>query len=174
DPVKRAYSDYLNMLRLGRDFCPTFKKAVALGEQRIQNDWGPFYHYVSKGFYHQQLSRYLKHFDAHQLLVTTQQELVDDTSQAMQRIFLFLVIDDQFEFDHFRTYNRSGVPKNKTLHKIITHPLAPLPNAIKNLNISYSSPKISPALAKKLYHIYQSDIDKLQATFDLKISHWQP
>lgn len=85
DPVQRAYSDYLNMLRLGRDFCEPFEKAIELEKKRIEKDWGPFYHYVSKGFYGKQLNRYLKYFDDSQLVVFSYNDLIESTAQTMKR-----------------------------------------------------------------------------------------
>lgn len=173
DPVKRAYSDYLNMLRLGRDFCESFGEAVENEEERIKSNWGPFYHYVTKGFYYEQLSRYLKYFDASQLCVLTHKELVQNTPQTMERIFRFLDVDPHFEFKRFKTYNSSGVPKNIALHKAITHPLLPLPNFIKNLNITYSKPEMDNELKKNLYELYKDDMEKLGAAFDLDLQHWK-
>lgn len=174
DPVKRAYSDYLNMLRLGRDFCPSFRNALKKEEKRIKNNWGPFYHYQSKGYYYEQLSRYLNYFDKDQMLILTHKELVEDTSDSMKRIFKFLGVDPEFKFNNFKTYNKSGVPKNITLHKILTHPLMPLPNFIKNLNITFSKPKLDPDLRKDLYEAYREDIKKLEGEFQLNLDHWKP
>lgn len=172
DPVQRAYSDYLNMLRLGRDFCEPFEKAVELEDKRIKNNWGPFYHYVSKGFYYNQLSRYLKFFDKDQIAVFTHKEFVENTGTVMKKIYAFLEVNPDFEFKNFKTYNRSGVPKNKTLHKIITHPLVPLPNFIKNLNITFSKPAMNPKVKKQLQELYANDIKKLEEEFDIDLSHW--
>lgn len=174
NPVQRAYSDYLNMLRLGRDFCTSFKKALEKEEQRIKNNWGPFYHYRSKGYYYEQLSRYQEYFDDGQMLILTHKELVEDTSGSMRRILKFLDVDPKFKFDNFKTYNRSGVPKDITLHKILTHPLMPVPNFIKNLNITFHKPKLNPELKINLYQEYREDIEKLEEEFELNIGHWKP
>lgn len=174
DPVQRAYSDYLNMLRLGRDFSESFKKAVEKEEHRKENNWGPFYHYVSKGFYYEQLSRYQQYFDKDQFHILTLKKLVENTQQTMEEIFAFLDVDPNYQFDQFKTYNSSGVPKNLGLHKIITHPLVPLPNFIKNLNITFSKPDMDPELKEDLFKIFEDDIEKLDEEFDLNISHWGP
>lgn len=86
-------------------------------------------------------------------------------------MYRFLNVDPDVEFKEFKTYNSSGVPKNKALHKIITHPLVPLPSFIKNLNISYRKPPMQDETKAKLYKTYESDLKRVESMFGLKISH---
>jgi hypothetical protein len=173
DPVERAYSDYLNMLRLGRDHCESFRKATEKEQQRIEDNWSPFYHYVSKGFYSKQLNRYRQYFDEDQFYITTHKRMIEHTESTMQDIFAFLGVDSSHTINEYKTYNSSGVPKNMTLHKFITHPLVPLPNFIKNINITYSKPEMDSKVRKDLYQKFKDEIAELEDTFNLDLSHWK-
>ena len=81
DPVARAYSHYLHEQRRGFETLPleealaTEPERLAGEEDRLHSDrnYSSFSHqhhsYVARGRYHEQLVRYLEHFDREQILV---------------------------------------------------------------------------------------------------------
>src|ERR687897_821943 len=59
NPADRAYSNFLHCVRTGRESIVDFAEALRAEEGRIQDNWGPLWHYKRKGFYYAQVKRYL-------------------------------------------------------------------------------------------------------------------
>ena len=55
NPVDRAYSDFLHLVRDGIEPLTDFPQALEAEESRIRSRWAPMWHYRRRGFYHPQL-----------------------------------------------------------------------------------------------------------------------
>jgi len=106
NPVDRAYSHYQHNLRHRREPF-TFEEALdreparlAGEEERMLRDpsYSSFSHqhfsYVSRGYYHRQLSVYLEHFDRDQLLVLKSERFFQSTEEVWREVLSFLDLRD--------------------------------------------------------------------------------
>lgn len=173
NPVDRAFSDYLNMKRLGRDLCPSFAEAIKRENHRIQQNWSPFYRYLSKGFYGHQLNQFFRYFNRSQIYITTFRQFAEATSQELKQILKFLGVSNNLEVQHTTAHNKSGVPKNLNLHRFLTHPLLPVPNFIKNLNIVYQKAELPLDIRERLIHHFYDDIEQTESLLGLNLEHWK-
>jgi hypothetical protein len=192
NPVERAYSSFLHMTRDGREPLGEFAQALQAEQERIQNNWGPIWHYKRAGFYYAQLRRYYEAFDREQIKVYLYEDLRDNPIGMQKGIYRFLGVDDTFVPDVSARYNVSGVPKNKQVHAIYTilikpHPLksvlkplfpsglrrrlvASTVNAIRNRNLA--KPPFPTEVRRQLIRTYREDILRLQELIQRDLSEW--
>lgn len=192
NPIERAYSSFLHMIRDGREPFNDFAEALQAEAERIQNNWAPIWHYKQAGFYYTQLKHYYEVFEREQIRVYLYEELNNETISVLRDIYNFLGVDNTFVSDVSKRYNVSGVPKNKRLHalhlfllrphpvKSIFKPLLPrkmrrpllegLTNAIRNRNLA--KPPFPVEVRRQLTEVYREDILKLQELIQRDLSKW--
>jgi hypothetical protein len=83
DPVERAVSAYRYAIKMG-----TIPPSVTFDEVVRTRPA-----YVEHGFYHAQLTRYLKFFDKAQLLITIYEEISEDPARFIRDVYHFLGVD---------------------------------------------------------------------------------
>jgi hypothetical protein len=181
NPVERAYSDFLNMVRLGWEPLRDFGRALAEEEQRIAARWSPYYHYQAKGFYAEQLQPYLKRFDRAQMRFYLHEELRQDAASLMEDLFTFVGVDHRMSVDTTARHNRSGLPRNAALHRLLTHPttervmrgpLRAVRTTLRDWNTAPDKPPMSPAIRAELQETYRDDIRRLQDILGRDLSPW--
>lgn len=181
NPVERAYSDFLNMVRLGWEPLRDFSRALAEEEERIAAHWSPYYHYRAKGFYAQQLQPYLDRFDRAQMRFYLHEELREDAASLMEDLFTFVGVDHRMSVDTTTRHNRSGLPRNAALHRLLTHPvtervmrgpLRAMRTTLRDWNTDPDKPPMSPSVRAELKDTYRDDIQRLQDILDRDLSHW--
>lgn len=192
NPVERAYSSYLHMVREERETCSSFEAALQEEEARIQDNWLPLWHYKTMGFYHEQLERYYNTFDASQLRVYLYEDFENAPLAIMRDIFRYLEVDDTFTPDMTIRHNITGVPKNKMLHRL--HHFLKKPHTFKaalkpmlpqTLRRSFKTrlvaqlqtknlhkPSLAPEVRQGLIEAYRPDVTKLQTLLQRDLSHW--
>jgi hypothetical protein len=114
NPVQRAYSSYLHMLREDAEEL-SFAEALAAEQGRISEGAGLPYHYASMGFYARQLAGFSGWFDRKCIAIFYYEDFVRDTAATLVSICGFLDIDPGFSFDTLQKRNVSGVPVNRGL-----------------------------------------------------------
>ncbi|VEP16607.1 Sulfotransferase [Hyella patelloides LEGE 07179] len=185
DPVERAFSNYVWAVQPGAEPITNFTEALAAEPKRINDNWGPRWHYKAQGFYYQQLKPYFETFDPQQIRVYLHQDFVANPKQVLQDIFNFLEIDDSFELDLSKKHNVSQIPRNKTWHEFINKP-NPLKTLVKpfiplkfRTNIKKQAktknlykPKLNPEVRQQLIAEYQTDILQLQELINRDLSQW--
>lgn len=181
NPVERAYSDFLNMVRLGWEPEHDFARALAAEERRIEAGWSPFYHYRAKGFYARQLRAYLDRFDRAQMRFFLYEDLLHDAPALMQEVFAFVGVDPDATVDTAARHNRSGLPRSRVAHRVLTHPVAeramrgPLRTVrttLRDWNTAHKKPPLVPGLRAELQAAYHDDIRALQDLLGRDLSHW--
>lgn len=186
NPVERAYSHYLHLLRSGREEIRDFEKALQVEEQRRQRGWEWSWHYTRLGFYHRQLRRYLEFFDRDRLSIYLFDDLLEDEVAVTQSIFRELGVDDGFVPDTSMTHAKTGVPRSDWFQGFLLNPDHPirrlsrylLPEEIrfriltyaKNLNLA--KPPMSPAVRRRLSDRYADDVRRLADLIDRDLDHW--
>ncbi|MGH3086090.1 MAG: sulfotransferase family protein [Rubrobacteraceae bacterium] len=193
NPVDRAYSAFLFMLRDSREPLSDFGRALAEEERRIAENWGPEYHYRRRGFYHSQLKRYYERFGGDQIKVYLYDELNSDPAGVVRDIFRFLGVDDAFEPDMSSRHNVSGVPQSRVLQSLYLslRKSSPAKSALKALipekprrkmyrrvlsgvqkrNLG-KAPPLSPETREELIEAYREDIIKTQDLIGKDLSGW--
>lgn len=187
NPVDRAYSSYMHLVRDGREYISDFESALREEPRRIAENWVPIWHYQKAGFYYLQLKRYLDVFPKNQIKIYIYEEdLKLRPQQTMRDIFLFLEVDEDYIPNMEVLYNLSGIPKNRKLHNflIYSNPIKSLLrlffpanvrkkviNSIKNKNLQ-KGPPLSEDVRKKLMEIYSDDIRLLGSLLGKDLSIW--
>ena len=187
NPVERAYSNFLQLVRAGLEPISDFAQAMSAEEERIRNNWSYRWHYRQKGFYYVHLKRYFDKFDSGQIKIYLYEDFNADSISIVQDIFQFLEVEDTFIPNTSQKHNVSGIPKNKTLDKLIRYsngtknilkPLLPskqLRQRIKTSLISLNfgkKPQLQPEVRRQFIEDYREDILRLQDLIQRDLSHW--
>jgi len=191
NPIDRAYSSFLHMMRDGREPIKNFAEALREEEKRINDNWAFVWHYRNAGFYYIQLKRYFDRFNHSQIKVYLYDDFEYDPLKVMKDTFLFLGVDETFIPDMSRKYNASiqpknkaAVPKNKTLHSIlesnlVEYPLKPFMDSksrkklifnLKNKNLKKQ--ELSSQVRLDLINSFRDDILNLQELIGRDLSEW--
>ena len=140
------------------------------------------------GFYSQQLDRYEKTFPENQLCVLLYDDLRSDPEGTCRRIFSFLGVDDDFVPDMSGEYNRSGVPKNRFMHRLLS-PSAPMKRRIWNVTPRFARERLLDVQTKmvnrnlqrqtmpeperdRLRGVFREEVGRLETRLDRDLSHW--
>ena len=184
DPAERAFSSYVHLVRDGYENL-SFTEALEAEPTRIKENWQPLWYYKERGFYYEQLQKYLTIFKPEQIKICLYEELAADSTAVIRELTRFLEVDDTFTPDLTRK-NVSGIPKNKFLQNLFTKknpikslvkPLLPKSlreNILENVTKSNlgAKPTLSPEMRQKLISIYREDILKLQDLIQKDLSRW--
>ena len=122
DPVDRAYSSYLHLVRDGREPLGDFAEALRDEERRIRDGWGIIWHYKRLGLYSEQVKRYFDLFDRRQLAIYLYDDLRANPAAVLGDIFRVLGVDDTFVPDTSLRHNVSGIPRSRALHAFLAKP----------------------------------------------------
>lgn len=187
DPVERAYSSFLQQVRDGYETVADFGEALDLEAERIRGNWRPIWHYRNRGFYGEQLERYLRLFDSSQLRVYLYEDLQGDPAAMLKDIFGFLEVDEGFMPDVSVRHNVAGIPRSRTLLKLmmtpnslktLVKPLLParirssLRAAITEHRTSLRRPPVPPQIRRELIAEHRLDTLRLQDLIQRDLSHW--
>src|SRR3954454_23553703 len=93
DPVDRAYSAFLHLVRDGREAVRDFGEALRREKSRVADHWEHIWHYRAMGLYHEQLKRYADRFDRAQMRIYLHEDLEADPRGVLQDLFRFLGVD---------------------------------------------------------------------------------
>jgi Sulfotransferase family len=186
DPVERAYSSFLHLVRDGREPFDDFARALQEEESRIKRNYAPLWHYKEGGFYYAQLRRYLERFDTRKVRIYLYEDLKEDPAGCLRDIFRFLDVDETFVPDMSARYNVGGMPKNKGLHAFLTRPnlvkaaVVPfvptgvrkrLKTSLRDRNL-HRPPEISLEVRQQLIGVYWEDVLKLEELIQRDLSRW--
>ena len=91
NPVKRAFSHYINEVIKGREV-ESFERAIELEEERSEtSDFAKFHlSYVSRGYYDRSLSKLYQTYDPSQVLIILDHQLYSDPEGQIERVSKFL------------------------------------------------------------------------------------
>ncbi len=181
NPVERAYANFLHTVRDDREPHSDFALALQDEPTRIANNWEWFWHYVRVGYYGAQLKRYYEMFAPSQIEVYLYEDLKENPVALLQNIFRFIEVDDTFVPNMALRPNKSGMPKNKLFHQLLTKP-NPLKTLLKPLfpakirqkiqHQNLNTPQIDPEVRQQLIELYRADILECQDLIDRDLSAW--
>lgn len=148
NPVDRAFSAFLHLVRDEREPCREFREALAAEEERIRAGWEHIWHYKRMGLYHEQLRRYYDVFPADRIKVFLYKDLRLEPRRTLREIFGFLQVDPVFVPDTSERYN-------------VTNNLPP-----------EKRPALLPEVRAELRAYFREDSLRLQDLIGRDLSHW--
>ena len=184
-PAEAAYSAFLKV-RDGREPLSDFARALDAEEGRIRDGWSPAFHYGSRGYYHEQLSRYAGAMGEGRVRVYLYEDLRDDPDGVLRDAYRFLGVDDAFVPDTSLRHNASGIPKSEALLAFVRRP-NPVKSALKPFipektrrrvfvglrnRILAKPPPLDPGVRRRLIEAYREDILRLQDMIGRDLSAW--
>jgi hypothetical protein len=184
NPVERAYSNFLYLVREGREPLQDFGAALDAEGERRASGWSTAWRYKDKGFYGAQLERYLRHFDREQLHCILYEDYNEDPETEVKAVYRFLGVDDAFSQDLSIRLNVSGLPKSKGLQAVsrrsrrlkwLLDPLIPdrlRRSLLSAQNKNLSRPPLPPDVRARLIEEYRADIEKVGELSGLDVSRW--
>jgi hypothetical protein len=188
NPIDRAFSAYLHVLREGREPAENFIQALDMEPSRIQEKWPILYRYVDAGRYAAQLDRYFQTFRPGQLRVYLYDDLRANPVAVTQDCFRFLDIDPTFVPDVSARYNQSGLPRSPFLYSLLRGPqslkcvrrTARMYLSGSRLHTAYVRLKsrnlVKPAIPLEASHrlkaIFEPEISRLQNVIGQDLSRW--
>jgi len=173
NPVERAWSDYLNRIRILRGAPATFEEAIAPGQPCLE--WG---------FYYPRLKRFLDLFPREQLHVMLYEDFAADPRRTLRELFTFLDVDPDVAIDVSTKYNPGGVPRSMALHRVLLPSIIAAQKLIprrwrgtgvlgKLLAKTYrAAPKLPDELRAQLRERYREDILKTAELIGRDLSAW--
>jgi hypothetical protein len=184
NPVERAYSNFLYLVREGREPLHDFGAALEAEAERREGGWSTNWFYKDKGFYAAQLERYLAHFERDQIHCILYEDYNADPEPAVRDVYRFLGVDDGFSQDLSIRLNVSGLPKSKGLQRVsnrsrrlkwLIEPLVPdrvRRGLLKAQNKNLSRPPLPADVRASLIADYREDIERLRELTGLDVSGW--
>jgi hypothetical protein len=116
NPAERAYSQYLMKRRDLREPL-TFEEAIEEEKRREVQGYHFDFSYLKRGLYYEQVKAYLETFrDVHIVLFD---DLIKDPTGVTRELIDFLGAEGEVKIDVGHGYNRSGIPKNKLVNRIV-------------------------------------------------------
>ena len=186
NPIDRAYSHYLHLLRAGREPLRDFRAALEAEGERREAGWEWSWHYTRMGFYHEQLSRYLEHFDRDQLHVYLFDDFKADNLAVTQDVYRALGVDDTVRPSDSIAHAKTGVPISDWFQRFILNPDHPLRRAARSVlpervrtrgmkllqNANLSKPEMDPSVRAELADLFEDDVRRLEQLLGRDLSHW--
>lgn len=183
NPVDRAFSSYLHLVREGREEL-SFEEALLAEEERIAKRWAFMWHYRRAGFYAEQVERFLGLYAPEQMRFYLYDDLADPGG-LLEDIYEFLGVDRGFVADTSVKHQATGVPRNRLLGRLLFEP-NPIKSTLKSFlpaqfrhNLReragqrlLSKPPLAEVTRERLLSGYEKDIRRLQELIGRDLSAW--
>ncbi|MFM9986430.1 MAG: sulfotransferase family protein [Flavobacteriales bacterium] len=180
NPAERAYSHYLMDKRLG--FIKSDFAVILNRKQRDHQTDVAYQQFVSLGFYHDQVKRYMDIFPHNQIRIFFHHEVKSNRKAWLNEVCQFLDIEPLSEEATSEAHNAHANPKNgfiqflyqmKWLRKAIKAVIpAGLQKGVLKGFFDNSKPALDPEIDAQLRSLYKNDIQKLEALFNKNLMAW--
>ncbi|MDY6993319.1 MAG: sulfotransferase [Pseudomonadota bacterium] len=189
NPVDRAFSAYMHVVRDRRESSQNFEEALNKEEERKAAGWEPIWHFTSVGLYFEQLKRYYDIFTREQIKVLLYENLKNDQLGLLRDVYQFLNVDPDFIPGSTARYNVSGEIRSTKIQQISKW-LFSSPNPIRwisrkivpekwRLNtasyvreFNLKKREVPNYLRKEIFDIYSDEIKNLESLIDIDLSQW--
>jgi len=187
NPADRAFSNYLNLVRDGRERL-SFAEALQAEEERKAAGWEWFWHLYAVGLYATQVRRYIERFGRDHVLLLLYEDFRRDPRSHIERIFRFIDVDADVLIDTSGSYNLSGRPWKPItrLYEMLLGPTAlnrmlraVMPESLRKRaggafkGMTTRSEVLSPAERHTLLERYEPDIARLETDTGLDCRVWR-
>ena len=178
DPVKRAFSNYLNDIMSG-----DVSKELSFEEAIMSHP-----EYLEQGFYYEQIRQYLKYFKKENIHIILFENIKKNPQIVLEDLFKFLNVV-QYKEEDLCKKNVSRIPKNASLERVMFiiaqflnngrtrwcyHLIkrSNLHNMIRKINTDNKKPRLSRLEYNKYIEQYANDMQSLAKEFKLDVSYW--
>jgi len=191
NPVDRAFSHFLKNYEIGVEPIHSFSAAISQEKLRKKENWGPRYHYLSWGFYYQQVKRYLEIFDMSKVFIYLYEDYNKGPEKILQNIYRFLEIEDSFipdtSYKFWASPKKIQIPKNGYFNSLINNnsslkfffrqlmskkARANFKNYLNHFNMKEIRAEIDDSFRAELINKYKADILKLEQLINMDLSNW--
>lgn len=185
DPVRRAYSNYLHLVREGRETL-SFYEALLAEDNRKKAGYSDFWYYAYNSDYYEKLERVKSNFD--NVLVVTFEEFMKNPVAGIKEVYEFLEVDTAFIPQNLGTkFNTGGVYKENPITKFIFRQsklktfikrLLPISSGMKKAKLKViekyreETPEIPKEAKEYLTARFGGTIEKLNKEFGVKTELW--
>lgn len=145
NPVDRAYSAFLHLVRDGRETTRDFAEALRLEPERIADHWEHIWHYVAMGRYAEQLDRYFTLFPREQIKVVIYRDFRQNPSGVIRQLFRFLEVDETFLPDQSTRHNAGLAPE-------LRPELTPVARAFVRDSLADDTARLEGLIGRELAH----------------------
>ncbi len=118
NPIHRAFSQYSYSCELGFENL-SFKDSIKIESDRLKNNWSSTFAYIDQGMYYKQIKAYKESFSNVHFIIF--EEFIKNPKNHLKNIYDFLDVDNRFENNFLKNYNKSGVPLNRSVHNFLMH-----------------------------------------------------
>jgi Sulfotransferase family len=135
EPVARAYSAYMHLVRDGRETLG-FVEGLSREEERKQKGFEPMWWYRELSLYYRQVKCYLDVFGTQRVKVLLYEEFFANPGLVLRDVFTFLGVKEDVSINTSVHYNLAGVPKSRKLYTLLDnfiHEPSPLEKHIRSL-----------------------------------------
>jgi hypothetical protein len=191
EPVTRAYSAYMHLVREGREKLG-FAEGLSREAERKRQGYEPMWWYKELSLYSSQVQHYLDVFGRDRVKVLLYEEFYADLEQGLRDIFAFLGVKEDVPIDTSTRFNSAGEVRQRRLYAFLTdfirNPNA-FEKAIKSLiprnlrlvwgakavNMLVHAAPINPQIKTELKAFFTEDVAKLEQLLqrDLLCWHYQ-
>lgn len=185
NPVKRAFSQYLMNLRLGKTLQKDFISELKADEASVNKGWGANHQYLPIGLYYQQVKRIYQYFAPEQVLVCWYDDYQQDSKAVIKSIYRFLGVAEDFDADTSEQLNTAGIARFAKLNYLlnqsglISWAKRQLPRSWREpfKKWLYSAdkqamPTMTDAQKRYLMDYYREDIIQLGELLNKDLGHW--
>lgn len=151
DPVEKAFSQYMHLVREGREAL-SFAAALKAEPERRAAQWGDMWRYAESSLYAARVQAYRRVFGAENVFVGLSEHFFGEPQAFLRNLLRFLDVDDSLELDVGRLYNRSGVPRSRRFARLISGE-----SALKPLLRRLVPETVRAALRASLLNLNQGD-----------------
>lgn len=183
EPVARAYSAYMLLVRDGRE-TGSFEEGLKREAERKRQGFEPMWWYTELSLYSSQVRRYLEVFGKERVKVLLYEDFYAHPEQALCNVFAFLEVKEDVIINTSVRYNVAGVPKSRALHTLL-YKLIDSPNALAKRvkpGLAWKAmgkfllqpiPKMNPQLHAQLRAFFTEDVAKLEDLLHQELLCWR-
>jgi len=187
DPIKRAFSNYLHLVRESREKL-SFYEALEHENKRKEQNYSDFWYYSFNSKYFDKIRVFKDEFN--DVLLVKTEDLNKQANEVLYKIYEFLEVDSSFLPKNLdKRYNPGGVFEENLITKFFFNqsklrsfikkviPITPWMKHIKQKMIGKYK-KTTPAIDEKsedyLVDLLKNDVMNLNKEFHINIDDWNP
>jgi hypothetical protein len=182
NPVERAYSAYLNMVRDSRESL-SFRAALNAEESRLKENWDWMWAYRAGGLYSRNVAIFMNTFSKVKVLLYD--DLTTNPDELLREVCTFLSVDPDYSFDTRIKYSQSGRPMGILKHLIsrsnnfsasirsLVMRIFPRPFLEQYTSQLLTKSDMTPEDRRDLTDFYRADLSILEALLARNLSSWK-
>lgn len=182
DPIERAFSNYLHLLREGRE-TEEFEVALELEQERKASGYGDFWRYTEHSLYSEKTRFILDEFGQDNVKIVLSEQLKASPERILPEIFEFIGVDPAVSISTSTNYNSSAVYSDNLVTRMFNSKasfkssiMSALPDGLANKLRQFKSdrlkqyaiegPKLKEETVAALRELFKADIEAMSQFVD--------